>query len=745
MRASGSIPSPSLLAILLLAALLHLPALGHDFVWDDHQLIEDNPKLARLDLGELLRSDYFAHGPDGGGRPIGYYRPLLALLFRLEYRLWGREAAGYHALNLLAHLGVIVAGWVFFLRLLPRRRALVAGACLLFALHPVTVQSVAWISGRSDLLAALFGLAALAVYLGPRDRDMSMTRALGGGGLLFAALMCKEAAAGLILIFPFLLRRRRSEKGVSLGDGLFLVPPVAFVALYLWLRFLWAGIWSSWHGFHGASPWGSFLVMGRVGCRYLRELFWPVNVPVEYGERAFAISGPWDLRALLCWALLVLLGLALLRMARREAVVAWGAGLALAALLPASQLFPFYPVASPRFLYLPSFGFALILSRLVELLPRPSWGRPERIRAGVLLCLALETAASALYWKSDLVLWQRAVELEPDCAMAWNQLGARQVAAGGLERARQSFERSMALDPRWPAAHNLVDALIHLERFDEARWKLEGFRRRWPLVADFHHQAGRVAHLQGREVEALRALRMALARKAGDADTHGLLGVVLHRIGRNEEAELALREALRLNPSAGEHRTNLEVIRRLQGASRAERRACLRRAIEGVGAPAEAYLRLARLLREGGDAGEAELVLERCTVVHERRADAWVDLARLREGMGRVSDAREAWDRAILFPRSRVEAMRALHRSYLRSKEAKRALVLASELEALAPGDWREVFPVALTWFAMGELDRARELLRRAEGLLATKGLDEDDRPLAAQLAALSRRLKSSP
>lgn len=201
----------TMLALLLLAtALVFLPALGGDFVWDDTLLIGTNSYIRDLSrLGEALTHDFW-HNPQsletGVGLPRRYYRPVVTLAYALQFRVFGEHPAGYHLVNLALHLGCVVLAFGWLRRRLGTRGdegdhrlaalAWVMGAAL-FAVHPSRPESVAWISGSTDLWLGLFALLGLRAW----DRHPRLGGAVLAGLCFFFATLSKETA----VVLPALL------------------------------------------------------------------------------------------------------------------------------------------------------------------------------------------------------------------------------------------------------------------------------------------------------------------------------------------------------------------------------------------------------------------------------------------------------------------------------------------------------------------------------------------------------------
>lgn len=387
-----------LLAVLVIVAAVYAQVLGGPFVWDDRALILRDP-LVRL-LHPV--GAYFAHGfwrsSAAGAAPRGYYRPLTTLSYALDYALSGPNPGAFHLTNLLFHL--INVAFVF---VLARRRArpIVAGfIATAWGLLPRLTESVAWISGRTDVLATAFVLGGLCVF------DVKAPSRRWIAALCFAVgLACKETAlAGLAAVVVL----DAASGARSARTWARRLAPFAVCALpYAVLRACSSNLTAS-----------TALALGAIG--RVETVFEAV------GRYAFMIALPWTPRTQIgllghpTWAFIVAgvavavaIGVALAR-ARSRLAAEDAAMLALggAALLPVLHLLPLpvNVVSADRFLYLPMAGLALAASHFLD-----GWARraPRVAASGAILLLASFAVAAhlrALDWTDEPRLWAKAVE-----------------------------------------------------------------------------------------------------------------------------------------------------------------------------------------------------------------------------------------------------------------------------------------------------------------------------------------------
>lgn len=380
---------------------------GHGTVWDDHWLQNDARVLQGLSwegLRALVSSDYWA-GTGVEGR-VSYWRPLLTLSFQVEHTLHGGQARGMHLLNVLLHglngvaLGAVIRALLLRLET-PRRRAGWLGTLctVLFLIHPLTVESWAWISGRTDLLAMTFGLAALRLtdrLTQEAEQQKAWGWAAGVGVLLLLGLLSKEVAwvfGALSLMWP----------GKTSRHTRLLVPPVLLTFAGYGVARLWVLGLPQTAG--GAFDLGAALVRAGVSLgHYATMLVWPFNPSALPATKVLVPH---------------LLGLGLL-LGGLSAALFWqkrqapGPRLALlwvgGGLLPVLNLIPLdapSPVAE-RFWYVPLGGVLAGLACGVRSLvvPAPLARVQPVLLLSCVLALGGVSVARALEWHSDRTLWE---------------------------------------------------------------------------------------------------------------------------------------------------------------------------------------------------------------------------------------------------------------------------------------------------------------------------------------------------
>jgi len=578
-----------LLAFLGVALAAYWPALQGGFLWDD------SGHVTRADLrplGGLFRI-WFEIGA------TQQYYPLLHSAFWLEHRLWGDVTLGYHLVNLLQHT---TAAWLFGLVL---RRLAVPGAWLaagLFLLHPVCVESVAWISEQKNTLSLVLYLCAALAYL-DFDRNRSPRAYLLALVLFVGALLTKTVTASLpaALLVVFWWQRGRLDWRRDVGP---LLPWFALGAA--------GGLFTAHFervliGAQGAdfnlSAMDRLVLAGRAFWFYLGKLAWPADLIFVYPR--------WSVDALVWWQwLFPVAGLALL-----VALVWWSRrarGPLAAALLFGGSLFPVlgfvnvYPFifsyVADHFQYLASLAVFAAAGAGLSQLPRQGG-----IITGALLAILLGalTWQQAAIYRNSVALYEATLRSNPDAWLAHHNLAMILDDDGRHDEALPHIERTLALRPDYTEAlNNLGNCLTHLERPGEAVAPLERAIKLRPAYAEAQNSLGATFMALGRKEEGRAQFETAVRLQPDYATAHRNLALALANAGRVPEALGHFERVTALMPDDPEARVQLGVALAMLGRY-ADALPHFEAATKLDPESADAQLRLAMTLRALGRTAEA--------------------------------------------------------------------------------------------------------------------------------------------
>jgi Flp pilus assembly protein TadD len=504
---------------------------------------------------------------------MGHYIPLTWMSLGLNYALGGMNPWGYHLGNMLIHATNTVL--VYFVA---RRLLAAAGistgvsllwsagfAALVFGVHPLRVESVAWVTERRDVLCGLFFLLAVLAYLGSLDGAAPRGWRLTSVAAFGAAFLCKAQAAplpvALLILDAYPLRRV-----AGVGRRCLVTEKLPYFAVSLMGSAIAIIAVKKGSGFTDYAQYGpaARLAMTAYGIVfYPWKWLWPTGLSPLYELPARVDPAAW--RFLLpIIALAVVTGL--LVAFRRH----WPAGLAAWAYSAVMLLPVVGPVhagnqlAHDRYSYLSGLGFAVlagaglawVLQAAARGTLRPLIGQVSLAGAG-LVVLGLGSAAwvQAGGWRDSETLWSWAMEADPQCAICLNNLAQTLTSRGQAGDAEQAFRRSLALREHAMTRSNLGGVLQIQGRLDEAEREYQGALRQDPRLTEALVNLGELYTKQGRYEEALPLLRRALQvspdvprQRTNLRQALRRRGDELAQIGKPEEAQALFREALQVQP-----------------------------------------------------------------------------------------------------------------------------------------------------------------------------------------------------
>ncbi len=618
---------PCVIAAATLAAFL--PALQNGFVdWDDDANFLNNPNYRGLGWRQLSWMFTTFHK--------GHYQPLSWMSWGLDYLLWGMNPFGYHLTNLLLHSANAVLFYFIARRLLElaspgsdQRRDLhvsiaAAWAALFFALHPLRVESVAWITERRDVLSAHFLFWTLWCYLraaagqetaSDRRRWLTITWVFFLLSLLSKAWgMTLPVLLAILDVYP--LKRLSwnpakwltgESRRVLLEKVLFVIPAVIF-ALVAFIAQQSTGAIENLE----AHPLSRRIAQAFYGLAfYLWRTLWPTSLsplyPIDYGFDPFSLS-------YLLSALTVLAITAILFIMRKR----WPAGLAawlcyIVLLSPVLGLVQSGPqLVADRYSYLSCLGWALLAGWGIEYF-RAYLQTSGRFLAGglsaamilVLMGLSVLTWKQTEVWHDSERLWRHTVSLNPESIVARNLLGHALADRGALDDAIEQYRQALRIRPTHAGTHNnLAIALADRGDLDGAIQHYEAVVRLKPTNAHAYNSLADAIFAQGKFEEAIEYWRLALRYKPEAADIHFNLATALAKLGRLDEAIAQFREALAIDPHVANAHYNLAQILDRRGESDAAMTHYLE-AVQGDPANADAYYNLGVILANRGQLNPA--------------------------------------------------------------------------------------------------------------------------------------------
>ena len=556
-------------ALCLLVAVGYFPTLSAGFLWDDVVLTQAAP----LHTWSGLEQIWFA--PRALRRYEVHYWPLLYTTFWLEHKLWGLAPLGYHVVNLLLHAGVVLLLW----RLL--RRLGVPGAwfaAAVFAVHPLHVESVAWIIGRKDILATLFYLAAVLAYI----RCAEMPRGRRWGPYLLAVVLfvfgLLSKSIAITLPVALLLWHWWRHGRVTLADGSRTLP---FFLVGFGIALADYAYYSSNESVSFAyTPLERGLLAAHALAFYAGKLLWPTGLIGVYPRWEPGIGDALAWGGVVGFAAVV----AVLWCRRRQLGRGPLAGVLFfaVALSPVLGFVDFaymqFSFVADRFQYLGGIGLIAVVAgaasracqRGLNALPAHR-ARPARLAIGVagaaiLAVAGLLTWNQAGLYRDPGTFFTHVITHNPQARGAHHNLGVYLQAEGRYAEAHVAYQTALELLP--DNLELLVDIgtlLSDQGRHEEAIARFREALRVNPQHPNAIRNLATVLMKQGQYAEGLAMVQQVIARDPGDVQAHNLSGMLLSRQGRPEEAIARYREALRFNPQYQIAMRNIAVVLINQG------------------------------------------------------------------------------------------------------------------------------------------------------------------------------------
>jgi len=769
--------------LVLLPFLVYLNCLHNDFVYDDFHLVSQNRGIKSLhNLPRVL----------GFKKKVGSYRPVRMASYALDYfidqHLWshfkslagsydgydkGLNPFGYHFSNLAYHIITLLL--VFLVVNALTENSLVAFlAALLFSIHPVHTESVAYISGRRDILSALFYLLGFYFFIKYRTSSKWLYGALFGLSYLFA-LGSKEMAVTLPLIcFCYDMVRYlqvdsaeskpnsfknifRAFKEVVVGYRyfylMFLIAAACFTYYKVWIRSP-----SQRHSFYGENISLHFLTVAKVMVHYLKLMFFPLNLTADYSYNGFPLASsffePATFAAIL---ILIFIFYGLWRLLNSFPLLSFGGLWWFLTLLPVCQIFPHHELMAEHYLYLPSVGFflcvALVVTKGLEA------GRWRKITCSslciVIIIFSLRTVYRNRDWKDAITLWEKTVKIVPRCVRAQNNLGVwyykqgryqkakerHRIALGlnpdavdsynnlgnvylalGLHReAEEHYKSAIQIEPDYEKAYsNLGMVYIKEKRYDEAEVQ---FRKAIRLNSRFAnpyyglaliniHTRDSFEHPEYALYGAMMRLRRSIRYNHEFAEAHSNLGSIYIMEGRYDKAEQELITAIRLKPDLLEAHKNLAELYEIMGIKEKAIEAYAR-ALKLSPESGEARYRLGILYRNGADYEKALAEFEKALALKFDCAEIHNEMGIVYRAQGDYRSAVSEYKKALSFSPDYVEACFNLALAYQSMGMGDEALKYYQEAIVLKPDFCQALNNMGGIYARKGNYEKAIKLFKK--------------------------------
>ncbi len=712
------------IAVLAIAAFAaYYPALRGEFIIDDDSLLTDNA---------LVKS------PDGLYRiwcttePVDYW-PLANTTLWIEWRLWGLNPTGYHVTNLALHVAATLLIWAVL-----RTLAIPGGflAALLFAVHPVNVESVAWISQRKGALAIVFFLLSILWFLREEDARAGSEKQTHGEGnqadrglndvhgwywLSLLAFLLAMLSKGSVATLPILLllivwwRRRRVGAGDVARAAPFFLVAIVLTAVNLWFQT---------HGMDIVVRDVTFsqriVGAGAVVWFYLSKALAPIELIFSYSQWQI------DSHALLWWlplaaALTVTLFLCWRSISSRTN---WGRAILFAWLFFCVALLPVLGFADVGFMQytLVADHYQHVGIIAVTALAAAAWSTWRTRSQGASRWLATVSAIAAvgiltfLCWRQSslyrgpITLYEATIQENPSSWYVRNNLGIILRKQGRTEDAKRQFDEALRLKPDSPLTHYNLGNLFKDENSQSAIEEYQRALQLQPVFYDAHNNLGIALLNSGRPKEAALQFSEAVKDRPYAAIARSNLGFALALTGQLPEAIEQLEEVLRLKPDLAPAHRNLGF------------------ALAKAGRPEEAIAQYRQAI---------ELDPNQC--------DDHYKLGNLLLGAGKFSEAIEQLHRALELNPDYAEAESKLAVALLNTEHPQEALEHCKKALQLRPNDTEACANMALAYDQMHQPSQAIATGEKALDMARSQGQTEEAKQIEAWLKSYRAQMAKPP
>ncbi len=535
-------------ALLVIAVVFAYQPVWHaGFIWDDDKYVTNNPLLTAPD--GLWRIWFTTDSPS-------QYFPLTYTVFRIEHALWGFNSTGYHLVNILLHAINSLLLWQLL------KRLVIPGAWLaaaIFALHPVQVESVAWVTELKNVLMCFFFLQTLRCWTEFIETAKWKFYALAI--ILFALALCAKTTACTLPV-ALLLILWLKKTPINFQRLLQLVPFVA-MAIGMGLLTMW------WERNHQntkiLTPLGldeRIIVASHAIWFYIGKLFWPVDLTFSYPKWEIHPNQPSNY---LWLAALVVLA-AIICFTRRFAGRSIETALLffVATLMPTLGFIMLYTFrmtyVADHYQYVACIGLIALSATGIVLALNKNYLLKIFVSAILLSSLAVSTWRQCRMYSNLETLWRTTAERNPSSWMADNNLGNVLLEKGKPDEAIAFIQKALAIQPDYPEAEvSLGNALSDKGQLDEAIIHYQKALKTAPTYADACYDLGTALLQKGKMDDAIVQFQKTLALRKNDAKAHYNLGLAFLQIEKFDDAIIQFQETLALRPEDARARGNLGV------------------------------------------------------------------------------------------------------------------------------------------------------------------------------------------
>ena len=569
--------SIAILIIVLFTVIAYGNTMQNAFAWDDTDtIINWQATRSWKNVPTMLA------GATPPGHP-GNYRPIRNILYIASYHLFGLNPTGYHVQAIMLAISIAILVYLITDLLVPRAfTAFIAG--LFFALHPMHVEALTWITSSMDMFGMLFGLGAIYTYLLWRNTRYTW-RYIMALLLTFLAIFSNEVTLSipiLIGLVTYLFPKKNTKHSL-----LWVAPFFLAIAANWYVRVTLLHIGARFYYIEN-SIWKTILIMLRAFWVYIQTLILPVHLTInhalgngitswsieliEKGSRANnavkALSVTDPIVLLSCMVIFIL-GISALLVHKKYPVYSFAIFWFFIAMIPVSNLIPTEAMMTERYAFLASYGYVLLLATLCTSFARMTSLSTVRSRVAwsiiimILLFYTGKTIQRNSEWQHDGLLWETAVERNKDAHLPHLSLASYYVAAGNVQGALDMYLTAAELSPNQADIDVFIAAMYHsLGKDTESVIYLNRAIKKNPWHAEAYFRLGNIYKTSEQYNLALTAYANGLKIVPDNTLMLNNLGVVYSILGKFKEAKTAFTHAITLDPNYESAKQNLEKLQR---------------------------------------------------------------------------------------------------------------------------------------------------------------------------------------
>lgn len=519
--------------IVILIVISFFPSLKNGFTnWDDDRLVLDNPHIKSLSFANIIKIFSSFH--------LGHYNPFVILSFAIEYHFFKLEPLIYHITNLFLHICNSILVFIF-IYLISKSNFISSIASILFGIHPLHVESVAWITERKDVLYSFFFLLSLIYYI--KYKQISNRNFYFVSLLLFIfALLSKGLAITLPVVFllcDYLLNQKDIKK-LLIEKFPFLFFTIVFAVIAL------LGTYSS--GATKAEHVYAFsdnFFMANYGLLfYFRKILFPLNLSALY---PFPIKGSDFFTAEFTLSPFVnlIIFIAVAYSSKFTRKIVFGMAFFLVTIFPVLQIIPSGPaIAADRYIYIPSIGLFFIFAEFlfylffVRLVNKKILRNILFIITGIIIIIfSILTYKRTHVWKDSLTLWNDVITKYPQSIVAYNNRGSHFLYKKDYQSALKDFDMALKINPNHFRTHyNLGILYTEINEYDKAIKSYKKTLNVYPDYLDALNNLGIVYVKIGNKDDAFEIFNNVLKKNPNNAEAYNNRGLILMEKGEYDNA-----------------------------------------------------------------------------------------------------------------------------------------------------------------------------------------------------------------